>query len=326
MKLLVMLLIGLSFLFAGCSKEEEKAVEKEVIEKKSAFKKLSNVEGYSIAWQFKPNSFHIDNDVQYYIYNVIEVDTQFRPFYGFYSTDLGVQSGANDSSILILDKTFLIKNNAGQYKIFKKIENYQGRFKSETCYGESGAICSSSYSWGPISAYTKILKKTFSIDSFIPYDENALANPMEVKKFTSDVRYEEYSIFNSVSEIGEIQGVRILSQESAKNGTSLKRNYLDTNYILEESTISNVKTYGFYSNTPLSYKQIEQFLQESNVYYSTSGNYPRKIVDDGVINNEKIKFFIAGKPDKLSVNIDFLPSSEEEGKKTFIYMLLYDDK
>jgi hypothetical protein len=95
--------------------------------------------------------------------------------------------------------------------------------------------------------------------------------------------------------------------------------------ILEQSIISNLKVYGIYSETQLSYNQLLNSLTSSNAYYSTFTKFPKTIYNDGQYINGKVKLFIAGKPNNMSVNIDFSPDSKEEGKKTFIFMLLYKE-
>ena len=94
---------------------------------------------------------------------------------------------------------------------------------------------------------------------------------------------------------------------------------------MEQSIIANVKVYGFYSEQKLSYLTALDSLTIDNALYSTLTKYPEVIQNDGSYDNQKVKFYIAGKPENMSVNIDFAPNSKEEGKKTFIFMLLYED-
>jgi hypothetical protein len=302
---------------------------KEAIEKKSAYEKIDNDDGYSIAWKLKPNSFDIDDDVVNYLYTIIEVDTQYRPMYGNYETKDGIQSGLTDANIMLLDKVYILKTSTN-FKIIKRINNYQGKFKNIICTpqtidGTTSNVCTSSYKWGPIDAYTNSITKTFLYDDYVDYDLNSKAEYFQSLKFTSDKKFEIFSIFNSTKQIGSIPGVLFKSQLSANRGSSFQRIYDGSDNILEQSIISNLKIYGIYSKSQLTYTEILNLLNSSNAYYSTLIKYPKVIINDGSFINKKVKLYIAGKPEKMSVNIDFSPSSNEEGKKTFIFMLLYEE-
>lgn len=302
---------------------------KESIPKKYAYEKIDNDDGYSISWKLKPNSFDIDDDKTYKVYNVIEVDTQYRPMYGNYETKDGIQSGSTDPNIMLLDKVFLLKTSIG-FKIIKRINSYQGKFKNTTCTmktvnGETTNVCTSSYKWGPIDAYTTTIVKTFLNDDYIDYDPSSNAEYFNSLKFSSDKKFEQFLSFDSTQQIGEVPGVLFNSQESSNNGSSFNKIYSGDKKILEQSIVSDVRVYGIYSETQLSYNQLLNSLTSSNAYYSTFTKFPKSIYSDGQYVNKKVKFFIAGKPTNMSVNIDFSPNSKEEGKKTFIFMLLYEE-
>ena len=302
---------------------------KESIPKKYAYEKIDNDDGYSISWKLKPNSFDIDDGMVNYLYTIIEVDTQYRPMYGNYETKDGIQSGLTDSNIMLLDKVYILKTST-DFKIIKRINNYQGKFKNITCTpqtveGTTSNVCTSNYKWGPIDAYTNSISKTFLYDDYVDYDLNSKAEYFQSLKFMSDKKYEKFNIFNSTKQIGSIPGVLFKSQQSTNRGSSFQRVYEGSENILEQSIISNLKIYGIYSKSQLTYTEILNLLNSSNAYYSTLIKYPQIIMNDGSYLNKKVKLYIAGKPENMSVNIDFSPNSKEEGKKTFIFMLLYEE-
>jgi hypothetical protein len=202
---------------------------KESIPKKYAYEKIYNDDGYSISWKLKPNSFNIDDGKTYKVYNVIEVDTQYRPMYGNYETTKGIQSGLTDPNIMLLDKVFLLKTSSG-FKVIKRIDSNQGKFKYTTCSmvceGEICTnVCTSSYKWGPIDAYRTSIVKTFLNDHYVDYDTSSNAEYFKSFKFSSDKKFEQFLSFDSVKQIGEVPGVLFNSQESSNSGASFNKNY-----------------------------------------------------------------------------------------------------
>ena len=303
---------------------------KESSSKKYAYEKFENNDGYSISWILKPNSFDVDNNISYKVYAVIEVDTQYRPMYGNYVTDEGIQSGATDSNIALIDKVFLLKTSSG-FKIIKRINSFQGKFKKETCStntidGNSQTLCTNVYSWGPVDAYKTVQNETFLNGGYVAYDINSNAEYFTTQKFSSDKKWENHNIFDSIKQLGLIPGLLFNSQSSSNQGASFRKIYDSEKKTLEQSIISNVKVYGIYSESSMSYLQLLNNLTQQNSFYSTLANHPTKIIQDGAYDNTKVNFWVAGKPNNMSVNIDFLPDSNEEGKRTFVYMLLFDEE
>lgn len=299
---------------------------------KSAYKKLDSSGGYSISWILKPNSFDIDDNKQYYLYSIMEIDTQFRPLYGTYVTSNGIQSGTTDPNIAILDKVYLMKTLTG-YKVIRRVNNFLGKFKEEHCTtalnpatNTQQQTCTSEYKWGPIDAYKQTMDQTFINGGFADYSKTTQAPYFTSQVFSSDVKFQSYLIFDSLSQISNIEGVLFNSQSSINRGTGFSRIYSGEKQVLEQSIFSNAKVYGFYSSVPLTYNEVFERLTPENAFYSTNGNFPTKIIQDGSIDNGKVEFYVAGKPDNMSVNIDFIPDSNEEGKRTFIYMLLYGEE
>lgn len=296
---------------------------------KNGYRTISNNGSFSLFWDMKPNSFDVDNDKSYYIYNVLVVDIMYRPMYGFFVTANGSQTGQTDPKIMMKDKLYLIKTSYG-FKIFKRIQYALGRFYVPN-YDENGAIkakTDSDYKWIKLDSQKKDNYETFDEDSktFIPFSSSDDADYFISQEFNSDLKYETFHIFDSVEQISSVHGVKFFSQKSLSDGRGIQKVFFGPKKILEASEYSGVNVYGLYSNTKLSYADIMAKITDNVLFYSSFARLPSIILDDSDYSIDKVKMYIAGKPDKMSVNIDMVPDSEEEGKKTFIFMLLYDKK
>lgn len=289
---------------------------------KNAYSIIPNGASQSVYWLLKPNSFHVDDQKNYYLYQIYEIDTVYRPMYGSYNTSYGVQTGTTDPDIRLQDKIYILKGANG-YKIFKRVDSYLGKFRETIC--DNNNKCTYKYTWGPINEYMKIYNETFLSGQYVAFDINSEADYFKEQKFISDKKWENNLGFSSIEEIASVPGVLFNSQLAQNNGKGFTKVYSGEKNVLEQSSFISLNTYGFYSDKKLTYEEVFEKLIPSNRYYSTQDKLPQDISHDGAYQNDKIKFYVAGKPDNMSLNVDFFPSSKEEGKKTFIFMLLFDE-
>jgi len=308
---------------------------KEVIPTTRAYSNVLNDEGsFAIMGKLKPQSNHYDNNITYNMYAVIAIDIQYRPMYGVYDTGTnGVQSGETDSNIRLIDRIYLLKTTTG-YKIIKIKENIQGKFRKKVCKdvettndeGDTtiSEVCNNEYKFAPITAYEKTIFKTFVGSQYVNYDLNATAEFYNSKKFSSDTRFESVIFFNSLKEIVETPGILFKKQQSISNGRGFIKIYTGEEDTLEKATYMNLRAFNFYSQSNLSYLDLMNNLSNDDIAYSTVSKMPTEIISDGRFGSDKVKFNVYGSYSNYSVTADFKPDSKEEGKKTFIFTLLYD--
>lgn len=293
---------------------------------RNSYETVDNAGSYSLLWNLRPNSFDVDDGSKYYFYSVIDIESIFKPFYGSYTTSTGIQSATTDVNIRVLDKTFLLKTETG-YKIIKKIQNHAGRFlfkDTNTSY----------YQWTEMTAHKKDNFETYNGVEFQSYDVNTPALHFKHQELLSDNKWETSLLFSSIEEMSTTPGVLFKTQQSIGQGASFSRIY---DAALSEDKASKLKgftVYGIYSKKQLSYKELINLISKSpnatslktNKYaiYSTKVALNKLIINDGSYDTTKVKMYVSGTPDKMSVNVDFSPDGNEEGKKTFIYMLLFD--
>jgi hypothetical protein len=106
---------------------------------------LSQYEGakQKMLWNLKPASFDIDNNENYNLYVVIELDQLYQPVAGTFIVDGQRLQADRDATngLQFLDKTYMIKSNVStdSWKVFKKTEftNIKRTYDVKTCVGSS---------------------------------------------------------------------------------------------------------------------------------------------------------------------------------------------
>lgn len=307
---------------------------KEFSETKQAHYKNKNPDGsLGIDWLLKANSFDYDTNEKQFLYTILEIDTRYNPIEGIYNTSFGTQSGLSDLNIEIIDRIYAIKTPTG-FKIFKRINHNKGKFKRTICSEEKDkelnttkTICNDSYEWIDIPSYKEELNETFINGEYVAYDYNSQAPSFINDIFNSNKIINKYSIFSNAEEVGSIPGLLFKSQAAKTNGTSFTRVYTGgEEYKLGSSVIHSIQAFGLYSKKKLSYSEIFKKLKASEPFYSTTAKTATSIPKDSQYLSNKVNFYVMGSPNKMSTNIEFTPSSIEEGKRTFIYMLLFDEE
>lgn len=294
----------------------------EAVPTKYAYSSLKNGDGSEkIYMELKPNSFHVDDDKDYYIYSVYVIETIFRPVYGVYQVNNRITSGEIDKQLMVMDKTYLLKTPS-EYIIFKKTHDAKNRLPYTECIDED---CETSYRWQKVEAYFKDINQMYINNQYVTYDLTSDAEYLEKKKFSSNLKWETFLMHNKTSELSLIPGLIIKSQQAISHG-NYKRNYTGLPVEGESSVIHNVEIHAVYSDKKLSYEEILSKLSTDNIFYSLTGKHTKIIQNDGEYATDKVKFFMHGKPNKMSVNVDFKPSAKEEGKRGFIYMMLFDEE
>jgi len=280
--------------------------------------KTDGPNGFGIIWHLKENSFDYDNGKTYYFYSLLVVDSVFSPLYGTYETNFGTVSASLDSGIQIKDRTFIVKTANG-FNVVKKILNYQAKLPAIDLNGNTV------YDWRSIDALIENEIGMFNGIGFSSYDVNSPAPYIQSKQISSEFEYESFPIFNSFSQLSAIPGLLMQSQKSQGNGSSFTRVYSGPVDDSSSSILRDVSVYGFYSDKKLSYQELFD-LSANNRYlvYSTLEDVNKNKISDGLYTLPNIKMYVEGKPEKMSVHVDINPYLNEEGKRAFIYMLLFD--
>ncbi|WP_294961512.1 hypothetical protein [Sulfurimonas sp.] len=274
---------------------------------------LSNGSGEgSLVWNLKPNSHDIGNGNDYYFYSLFDISSNYIPN----APNLADINGTINPR---LDRTIMLKTESG-YKIIKKIENAAIQLTSD-----DGTL-----KW--FVTPTSIVEKfeTFNGIGFSSFDENSNAESFASYQFTGDKNYETFILYDSLEVLVETPGVLFLNQTSQGNGRFFTRIYDGTASDTYSSYLNGIVAYGIYSKEQLSYKNLVDVtigtIDSLYAVYSTKYSLPKgEIASDGTYNTEKVQMFIGGSPNNMNVNVTLTPNSNEEGKKTFIYMLLYDE-
>jgi len=297
--------------FANMLKEGSYDVSINTIENEIPSKSSIGKVGNSLLWNLKPNSFAIGDGKEYKFYALFNVSTIFIPDTPFLANLDGVVMQKMDRSVVL-------KTEFG-YKIIYRQKNISSQFVDDN--GTS--------SWTSTPSISSESFETFNGTDFLTFDENSAAENFSSHPFSLDKAYETFSLYTSLSEIVDTQGVRFIDQISSGNGTLFTRLYSGVEIPEKASFYNSVTIYGVYSDVDLSYKELLDMTTKDttnkNAIYSTLFKMPSgAVLPDGAYNNSKVNMYIGGEPSKMNVIVNFSPDNKEEGKKTFIYMLLYD--
>lgn len=301
-------------------------------------------------WNLKPASFDIDNNQEYNLYVVMELDQMYKPVAGMFLID-GNYVKADGNDIQFIDKTYLIKTaqKDDNWKVFKKIEFHNikqiysilrcndGKYEQKPRYYYAqkeipeGCIVYEEEVW-PTTPHLNINRNAFYdtlTDTFGSYDLNTKASVFIKQKFSSDIPINKYQLSDALqAEIELAPGAIIRNQESLNHDKDFKKIY-NTNSVdsLKKGWVSNYRIYAFYSKNQLSYAELMDEVKEDNVIYDKINNskLPRTIKHDGEINNN-VKPFVLGNKEVTTIDLESIPFLHEEGQRVFKFLFLYDDE
>lgn len=265
----------------------------------------------ALLWNLKPNSHDVGDGNTYYFYSVFDVSSSFTP---------NAPSLADNGTINPrLDRTVLIKTAFG-YKIIRRAQNVAIQLTSSEGFLQ----------WYDTPTTIVDNYETFNGIGFSSYDVNSLAEYFSSYQFTGVNNYETFNLYSSLESLIQTPGVLFKDQTSQGNGRFFTRVYDGIPSEAFSSYFNGIVVYGVYSKDKLTYKELADMTLNiagsKYAVYSTKNKLNKgSISSDGIYNTKKVQMFISGNPNNMNVNIDFTPSSKEEGKRTFIYMLLFDE-
>jgi len=292
----------------------------ENIPKKYSHEIINGISGKALVWNLKPSSRDVISGQQYYFYSIIEIGSSFMP-------NTPYNNNENGQSDMRLDKTYLLKTTTGYKIIRKKLNSAIYLDYNQTDFD---AVIHTGKSWVDTPTDEVDTIGVFNGVGFSLYDPNTTAEHFDVKEFSLLKNYESFLIYENPESVVSTPGVLFMSQNTEGQNGDFIRVYGGTKDLLYASSLSSITVYGLYSSSQLSYQEVmDQTINlqdNSNAVFSTKFKLPAgAVVSDGEFNNPKVQMYINGEMQNMSVNVDFTPNVNEEGKKTFIYMLLFDE-
>lgn len=301
-------------------------------------------------WHLKPKSFDIDNEKEYKLYVVMELDQIYKPVAGIFLIEGNyVQADGND--IQFMDRTYLIKTpqSTDNWKTFKKIEftNVKKIYSILRCndgkyeqkprgyYAQKvipeDCVTFEEDAW-PNTPHLNINRNAFynaHTDTFETYDANSKAIIFKKEKFSSNIPINKYQLSDALQdEIEKAPGGLIKHQESLNFDKEFRKIYNTTgNSMKTKGWVYNYRVYAFYSDKELSYNEVLEEIKAENAIYDkvNSASLPRSIKHDGEINNN-VKPFILGNPELTTLDLETNPFLHEEGQRVFKFLFLYNDE
>ena len=277
--------------------------------------------GYSnaIYLKLRPNSYAIDNGVKYNIYLLFKISSTFHPLYGTYTgPNNTIITGASDPRSLIMDQAFVLKTPSGFQTIART--NNKSFYICTNPDATLSTLASCQHRWTTVSSYEHTYDDMYSSSGPIAYDINDTAPISYISTFKNSTPFAPFMAFNSLQSISSTPGVLFASQNASNN--NLQRIY-QGGTLTTGSRLYQLDGYVVYSKNRLTYRQLLNEFIKKNRFYSSYQNMAQSIPDDSAAQLNNIKMYIAGTPNDMSVLNYFKPYSDEENKRTFIYMLLY---
>jgi hypothetical protein len=270
----------------------------------------------SLEWLIKGDSHNYDNGKTYRFYPVLGINVIYHPI-GAMIVGQNYVYGNSDPKIRAMDRIYAVRT-AGGWEIIRRIEN----IKMYTKNGDG------QYTWKNTSASARSADVMFKDGSFRAYSKNSSLSASFKTKLISDVPFERFPISLDMEYlISQIPGVLFVNQSNTAGSRVLKI------YSNDPADADNAKraflysydAYGLYYDHDASYAEILSDFQEKQFFSSLNRKkFPTEIKSETLYSDEKVKMFIHGKSNNISVNSEFTPDSDEENKKAFFFIFLYD--
>jgi len=275
-----------------------------------------------------------------------ETDTSSNPYA---NNNSNYDSDTNETvPIRFMDRTYAIKTgeNNGDWQVFRVIEN--DKFENTTKeihFDENGEVRESiKKEWITIPSYRKDIFEKYNSeeDKMQMYDYHTdIAPYFKRMKFDIDNDFFDITITNNMSNTYlTIPGALIRDQIGINHNTSFKRIYGgEFSQTGQDSYVRNATYYLVYSDHKMTYEEILKEIEGNNwkrnpmkAYDNKWGLYEvinrkkyfSKLKGDEELNNN-IRLLKKGKPNKLTISVDWKPSLENKGKKAYKFVLLYKD-
>ena len=271
----------------------------------------------SVSWLFKGKSNQYDDGKDYYFYIVMSVDVIYHPIKAI-SVDQHTIYASEDPNIRAIDRLFMVKTDNG-WQIFKRIEYLKMYVKNSE----------GRYEWKNTAASSISRNVTFSNNEFVAYGGADLITQSVKKKLDSGTPYETFNISLDINQmINQIRGVLFVAQIYTDGGV-VKKVFSDDPGDIDETTRAFLYSYGLYGlyyDSKVSLNKIRSEYDTKKFFdFMERGAFQSEIRSETLYSDDKVKLYIHGTPENISVNAHFTPTSEEEGKKTFFFNFLYEE-
>ncbi|MHC3995764.1 hypothetical protein ACXWTF_13140 [Thiomicrolovo sp. ZZH C-3] len=296
-----------------------------VYPKQAAASSFNNNLGLSL--DYIPQTDWIDSGKLYYFYVVMRVRSSYVNI-----IEEGTEHEQFDRQapmIMFQDVATGLLHDNGEYMMLRLVEQDKGLETNTTSFtgteGEDASYTMMNWIDMPIK---KEQNATLIGDEYAAYSVDSIAPATFTKEFVSDRISNKYVLADSMSQaISDQEGFLIRSQERATgSSTALVKHYKGD---IDPETASKLFQYECFfisSEVQLTYRQVLEGLTEDNLFFDSLQRqrslHPLK--DNGRFERDRVRLFMQGTLDNLSVYGQFTPTSNEESKEAFIYKFLLD--
>lgn len=265
----------------------------------------------------------------------------------------------------IQDVTYLIKTGEGinDWSVFRRIQNNEFFIETITfVWNEEDMSLEERKTsrWSQIPAYVIDNFELYIGDNnWGVFDRNGGAPSFTKTKFPINQNKFSFVITEDYKAVSQLEGILFGSQITINNGLNFLRDYtIPADLDLSEASlfgfdatgyednwdkmsyVDNIEYYMLYDATDKSYLELIEEIEGVNwssdrtriskskwgVYSNRQPVFFRKgdIKYDGEINNN-IKFIVKGKPENITLGVDWDPTRIEKGQKVYKFSFLFDD-
>ena len=278
----------------------------------------------SIYWKLKPNSKDIGNGSAQNLYKIAVTEQVYVPASGMF-----VENGYLQSKTMSLYKDYVYS-----YITPSGLEPFYIKEYHEL-YQEGNVSAGEPSGWTGNSQHNtkRYISYDVTSDRYMEASSAETAKKDESILFNGNKNYYEYTMVENIkSTFDTLSGGNLHYQEVVDTESSLPIKHYSASEHDEETSgaIINYHLYGIYSSGILSNSDIVNKIENENdkylVYRASRGRSNKsEIKGDGAVNN-KIKIFVKGTPDNMTLSADIDPRIKDEGKDVVMFMFTYEEE
>ena len=267
-----------------------------------------------LIWDLKPRAFDVNNNKQFYLYAVLEIDFEYWAY-----NSKGIE-------VPFRDKVYYLKSSLNDtFKPFVRFKDY-----GKVTVGSRGTPTVSK------NEYSIMKYQTFSGKNWINLSSSLNAPYFKIEKFDEIKFFSRETVINDMGNYNYFLPGMIRSSKKTDLSTI---NYYNGDFDGTGDNIARTAVHVYYSPTKLSYSDVyEDILNENDKNLNPKeDNVFFKIHDTGLdepsifklesdseqSKKESINIYRYGPIDKTSAYFTIKTPSELLGQKGFIYVLLY---
>jgi len=291
-----------------------------------------------LEWLIKPSNVAFDGSARYK-YVVMRLTHSLKPKDAVYTTSEETMTA--DGTRVFSDIAYAVMTSTGDFKVYKRdlerelMEEVTEMVQmpcesvSDDYRANSQNVDGNCYVPKPMAKWyvlesAKVIDKMYDTanNAWLNYDTSMPAPSFDAVPFQRGEPIKTFTVSNDLYADIDLMSGGYVHYQTQPNGT-YERTYHGTFDNAERSNLRRIEMYGFYSDTPLSYAQLQGRIGEDTIFFDNINQnlYRRPITGDAALNRD-IELYFQGPIDDMNVISVIKPKEREYGKKTFIFSVI----